>query len=151
MLRDEKTDEATSRIENIYEMLRAIADFPNIAEFMEHASLVMDNDALADDLGGSVTIMTLHAAKGLEFDLVFIPSMEEGIFPHQRAIDQDGQKGIEEERRIAYVGITRARKELYLTFAERRRMFYETCYNAPSRFIAEIPDHISIKKSSNSY
>lgn len=119
MLQEEKTDEATGRIENIDEMLRAIAEFDNIQDFTEHFSLVMENEELESNFGGSVSIMTLHAATGLEFDLVFLPGWEEGVFPHQRSL-KDGEKGLEEERRIAYVGITRAKKDLYITYAESR-------------------------------
>ena len=148
MLKEEKTDEATARIENINEMLRAIAEFDNIQDFIEHSSLVMENEVLESNFGGSVTIMTLHAAKGLEFDLVFLPGWEEGVFPHQRSLNEEGEKGLEEERRIAYVGITRAKKDLYITFAESRRMFHEIVRSSPSRFIEEIPDNVCIRTSS---
>lgn len=148
MLKEEKTDEALGRIENINEMLKAIAEFDNIHDFIEHSSLVMDNEELASNFGGSVTIMTLHAAKGLEFDLVFLPGWEEGLFPHQRSLNEAGDKGLEEERRIAYVGITRAKKELYITFAESRRMFHEIIRSSPSRFLGEIPDDVCIRRTS---
>lgn len=148
MLKEEKTDEALVRIENINEMLRAIAEFSDINDFVEHSSLVMENEVLETNFGGSVTIMTLHAAKGLEFDLVFLPGWEEGVFPHQRAINEEGEKGLEEERRIAYVGITRAKKDLYITFAESRRIFYEIVRSYPSRFLAEIPEEITIQTTS---
>jgi DNA helicase-2/ATP-dependent DNA helicase PcrA len=146
-LKEEKTDEARGRIENIYEMLRAIGEFKHIQEFVEHASLVMDNETLESDFGGAVKIMTLHASKGLEFDLVFLPGWEEGIFPHQRSIMEEGEKGLEEERRIAYVGITRARKQLYITHAESRRMFNETIYSLPSRFLTDIPNDIAVRST----
>lgn len=148
MLKAEKTDEASGRIENINEMLRAIAEFDNIQDFIEHSSLVMENEELESNFGGSVTIMTLHAAKGLEFDLVFLPGWEEGVFPHQRSLNEEGEKGLEEERRIAYVGITRAKKDLYITFAESRKMFHEIIRSSPSRFLGEIPDNICIRSSS---
>nr|WP_253307590.1 DNA helicase PcrA [Rickettsia endosymbiont of Ceutorhynchus assimilis] len=148
MLQEEKTDEALGRIENINEMLRAIADFNDIHDFVEHSSLVMENEVLETNFGGSVTIMTLHSAKGLEFDVVFLPGWEEGVFPHQRTLNEDGEKGIEEERRIAYVGITRAKKELYITFAESRKIFFEIVRSSPSRFLAEIPEEITIRTSS---
>ncbi|MFY9590110.1 DNA helicase PcrA [Rickettsia endosymbiont of Halotydeus destructor] len=148
MLKEEKTDEALGRIENINEMLRAIADFNDIHDFIEHSSLVMENEVLETNFGGSVTIMTLHSAKGLEFDVVFLPGWEEGVFPHQRTLNEDGEKGVEEERRIAYVGITRAKKELYITFAESRKIFFEIVRSSPSRFLAEIPEEIIIRTSS---
>ncbi|AFC71244.1 DNA helicase PcrA [Rickettsia australis] len=148
MLQEEKTEEAFGRIENINEMLRAIAEFNDAHDFIEHASLVMENEVLETNYGGSVTIMTLHAAKGLEFDVVFLPGWEEGVFPSQRSLDEDGEKGLEEERRIAYVGITRAKKDLYITHAESRKIFYEIVRSYPSRFITEIPDEITIRTSS---
>lgn len=151
MLQEEKTDEALGRIENINEMLRAIADFDNIQDFIEHSSLVMENETLETNFGGSVTIMTLHAAKGLEFDLVFLPGWEEGVFPHQRSLNEEGEKGLEEERRIAYVGITRAKKDLYITFAESRRMFHEILRSSPSRFLGEIPEHVCIRTTSTKH
>lgn len=148
MLQEEKTEEALGRIENINEMLRAIAEFNDIHDFIEHASLVMENENLETSYGGSVTIMTLHGAKGLEFDVVFLPGWEEGVFPSQRSLDEEGEKGLEEERRIAYVGITRAKKELYITHAESRKIFYEIVRSYPSRFLAEIPEEIIIRTSS---
>lgn len=148
MLQAEKTEEALGRIENINEMLRAIAEFNDIHDFIEHASLVMENEVLETNYGGSVTIMTLHGAKGLEFDVVFLPGWEEGVFPSQRSLDEEGEKGLEEERRIAYVGITRAKKELYITHAESRKIFYEIVRSYPSRFLAEIPEEIIIRTSS---
>jgi len=148
ILKEEKTEESRSRIENINEMLKAIDEFDNINEFVEHSSLVMDNDSLESDFGGTVKVMTLHAAKGLEFDLVFLPGWEENVFPHQRALSEDGDKGLEEERRIAYVGITRAKQELYITYAERRRVFAEFIDSMPSRFLSEIPKELYDKLSS---
>lgn len=139
-LKDEKTEESRGRIENINEMLKAINEFETINEFITHSSLVMDNETLESDFGGTVKIMTLHAAKGLEFGLVFLPGWEEGIFPHQKSLNKDGEKGLEEERRIAYVGITRAKHELYITYAKNRRIFNEIVNSLPSRFLAEIPD-----------
>ena len=148
VLKEEKTDESRARIENINEMLRAIDEFNNVTEFVEHSSLVMDNESLESEFGGTVKIMTLHAAKGLEFDLVFLPGWEENIFPHQKAIAEEGDKGLEEERRIAYVGITRAKKELYITHAESRRIFAEFVKSIPSRFLSEIPSQLCTFTSS---
>lgn len=141
-LKEEKTEESRGRIENINEMLKTIEEASSIGEFIEHASLVMDHEVLESDFGGAVKIMTLHTAKGLEFDLVFLPGWEEGIFPHQKAISEQGEKGVEEERRIAYVGITRAKKELFITYTENRRIFAEVTRSVPSRFLAEIPADI---------
>jgi len=148
ILKAEQTEESRARIENINEMLKAIDEFDNIVEFVEHSSLVMDNETLESDFGGTVKIMTLHAAKGLEFDLVFLPGWEENVFPHQKALSEEGEKGLEEERRIAYVGITRAKKELYITYAENRRVFAEILNSIPSRFLMEIPDELCEKHSS---
>lgn len=147
-LKEEKTEEARGRIENINEMLRAIDEFDNIREFIEHSSLVMENERLELNFGGAVSIMTLHAAKGLEFDLVFLPGWEEGVFPHQKSLNEDDSGSLEEERRIAYVGITRAKQSLYITFAEKRRIFGETLNSVPSRFLTEIPKEICVITSS---
>ncbi len=140
--KEQKTEEARGRIENINELLRAIEEFDEIHEFIEHASLVMDNDGLETDFGGTIKVMTLHASKGLEFDLVFLPGWEENIFPHQKALSEEGGNGLEEERRIAYVGITRAKKNLYITYAENRRLFADFVNCVPSRFLQEIPKDI---------
>ena len=148
MLEEDKSEGSSARIENLNEMLRAIAEFSDIQDFIEHSSLVMENEVLESNFGGSVSIMTLHAAKGLEFDLVFLPGWEEGIFPHQKSLNEEGEKGLEEERRIAYVGVTRAKKELYITFAESRRVFHEILRSSPSRFLGEIPDNVCVKISS---
>ncbi|MES2214587.1 MAG: UvrD-helicase domain-containing protein [Pseudomonadota bacterium] len=145
-LKEEKTDESRGRIENLHEMLGAIAEAENIQAFMEHVSLVSDHD-ISDDAKGAVSLMTLHAAKGLEFEAVFLPGWEEGIFPHQKAISDSGPNGLEEERRIAYVGITRAKKYLCISHAESRRMFHEYINSKPSRFIAEIPEQVSVRST----
>lgn len=148
-LKEEKTEEARGRIENINEMLKAVDEANNIYDFIEHVGLVMDNETIEQDFGGRVKIMTLHAAKGLEFDLVFLPGWEEGIFPHQKALLEQAEKGLEEERRIAYVGITRAKKELFITYAESRRIFAEIINSIPSRFLKEIPEEACQKISSS--
>src|SRR5690606_9732171 len=111
MWQQEKTADAAGRLDNLKELVRAMGEFESLGVFLEHVSLVTEA-ASAGDAGDMVSIMTLHAAKGLEFDRVFLPGWEEGVFPHQRAIDESGNKGLEEERRLAYVGMTRARKKL---------------------------------------
>jgi DNA helicase-2/ATP-dependent DNA helicase PcrA len=138
MWQQDNSLEAEGRIENIKELLRALEEYNNITEFLEHISLVSDTDD--NSSGNNVTIMTLHAAKGLEFDTVFLPGWEEGIFPHQRSLDEKGIAGLEEERRLAYVGITRARKRLYISFALSRRIFNQWQNNIESRFISELPE-----------
>ena len=137
MWRQEKTLEAEGRLENIKELLRALQEFESIYEFLEHISLVSDVDALHAD--NMVSIMTLHGAKGLEFDQVFLPGWEEGLFPHQRALDESGNAGLEEERRLAYVGITRAKKQAYISYAANRRVYNQWQSSLPSRFIDELP------------
>ena len=116
----DKSPEAEGRLENLTELINAMQDFDSLQGFLEHISLVMDGDR--DNEDGEVTLMTLHAAKGLEFDTVFLPGWEEGIFPSQRTIDENGAIGLEEERRLAYVGITRARRHVQLSFAGSRRI-----------------------------
>ncbi len=138
MWKQEKTPEAAGRIENLKELSRAIGEFESINAFLEHVSLVMEA-AGADSNVDMVSLMTLHAAKGLEFNVVFLPGWEEGVFPHQRAIDESGAKGLEEERRLAYVGITRARNKLYISHAANRRIYNQWQSSIPSRFIGEIP------------
>lgn len=112
--------------------------YDGLTEFLEHISLVMENEARAAEEPG-VTLMTLHAAKGLEFDIVFLPGWEEEIFPHKRALDEGGNAALEEERRLAYVGITRARKRVFISFAASRRVFGQWVNAIPSRFIDELP------------
>ena len=136
-LEAEGTFEAESRIDNVLELYSLAESFSSLDEMMEAVTLVSDSDSLGSELG-RVVLMTIHTAKGLEFENVFMVGMEEGIFPHGRSID-DGDL-IEEERRLAYVGITRARKRLYLSYANSRGMWGETSYNRRSRFIDEIPE-----------
>src|SRR5450432_2466854 len=119
-------------------------EFPNLGSFLEHIALVMDADN-ANDGSARVSIMTLHAAKGLEFETVFLPGWEEGLFPHQRSLDENGRAGLEEERRLAYVGITRARNSAKIYFAANRRIRGLWQTTAPSRFIDELPeDHVEV-------
>jgi len=133
--------DAAGRLENLKELVRSMGDFPTLAAFLEHVSLVMDVES--GEGGARVSIMTLHAAKGLEFDMVFLPGWEEGLFPHQRALDENGRAGLEEERRLAYVGITRARRNVKIYFAANRRMRGLWQSSLPSRFIDELPeDHV---------
>ncbi len=138
MWRLDKTPEAAGRLDNLKELVRAMADFASLADFLEHVALVMDNDSNAE--GERVSLMTLHAAKGLEFDAVFLPGWEEGLFPSQRSLDEGGNKSLEEERRLAYVGITRARKLCVVSHAANRRIYGNWTASIPSRFIAELPE-----------
>ena len=137
----DKSPEAPGRLENLKELIRAMEEFESLAGFLEHISLVMENaeDSSLDQL----SIMTLHSAKGLEFDTVFLPGWEEGLFPHQRALDESGASGLEEERRLAYVGLTRARKRADILYAANRRVHGLWQNSLPSRFVSELPaDHV---------
>ncbi|MBL6601230.1 MAG: UvrD-helicase domain-containing protein [Candidatus Puniceispirillum sp.] len=137
----DKSPDAPGRLENLTELVNAMQDFDSLQGFLEHIALVMDGDT--ENQQGEVTLMTLHAAKGLEFDTVFLPGWEEGVFPSQRTIDESGAVGLEEERRLAYVGITRARKNLFISFASSRRIHGQWQSAIPSRFIQELPpEHI---------
>ena len=140
MLRDDKTEgaeDAKTRIDNLKEMLRAMQDYPDLASFLDHVALVSESDVKGEE--DTVKLMTIHAAKGLEFHTVFLPGFEEGLFPHQRSINDEGQKGLEEERRLAYVALTRARQRLVICFASARRLYGQFMPGAPSRFLQEIP------------
>ncbi len=121
MWQEDKTPEAPGRLENLKELVKALESFDNLQGFLEHVSLIMDNDS--EDATEKVTIMTLHAAKGLEFPVVFLPGWEDGLFPSQRSMDESGLKGLEEERRLAYVGITRAEDLATISFAGNRRVY----------------------------
>ena len=133
----DKSADAPGRLENLTELVNAMQDFDSIQGFLEHIALVMDGDT--QNQQGEVTLMTLHAAKGLEFDTVFLPGWEEGVFPSQRTIDESGAIGLEEERRLAYVGITRARYRLFISFASSRRIHGQWQSAIPSRFVQELP------------
>ncbi len=140
---NEKTPEAPGRLENLKELVNQLDNFENLQGFLEHVSLVMDNEQDGD--GAKVSIMTLHAAKGLEFPAVFLPGWEDGLFPSQRSMDESGIKGLEEERRLAYVGITRAEEVCTISFAANRRVFGQWQNSMPSRFIDELPeDHVEV-------
>ena len=135
---NDKTPEAAGRLENLKELIKALEEFENLQGFLEHVALVLDNEQ--DSNTPKVTLMTLHAAKGLEFPAVFLPGWEDGLFPSQRTMDESGQKGLEEERRLAYVGITRAEKVCTISFAGNRRVYGQWQNQMPSRFIDELPD-----------
>ena len=137
---NENSIEGEGRLENLKELINAMSGFDNLSGFLEHISLVMDGDNEAE--AGEVSLMTLHAAKGLEFEAVFLPGWEEGMFPSQRSIDELGLSGLEEERRLAYVGITRAKKRLFITFAANRQIHGLWQGSIPSRFISELPKKI---------
>jgi ATP-dependent DNA helicase UvrD/PcrA len=140
---NDKTPEAPGRLENLKELVKALEGFENLQGFLEHVSLIMDNEK--DDGGEKVSIMTLHAAKGLEFPSVFLPGWEDGLFPSQRSMDESGIKGLEEERRLAYVGITRAEEVCTISFAANRRVFGQWQSSMPSRFIDELPEeHVDV-------
>ncbi len=138
MLQAERSAEAAGRLENLTELARAMEEYETLGDFLEHVSLVMDNDAAND--GEKVTIMTMHAAKGLEFEHIFLPGWEEGVFPSQRSLDEGGLASLEEERRLAYVAITRARRRCTILHAANRRIYGQWTSSIPSRFIAELPD-----------
>ncbi|MFZ4541337.1 MAG: ATP-dependent helicase [Rickettsiales bacterium] len=141
MWQADTSPEAAGRLDNIRELVRALVDYPNLSEFLEHVGLVTEGAQKED--GDMVNIMSLHAAKGLEFDAVFLTGWEEGLFPSQRTMDELGTEGLEEERRLAYVGITRARQHLTISHAANRRIYNQYQSNIPSRFLGEIPaDHL---------
>jgi DNA helicase-2/ATP-dependent DNA helicase PcrA len=141
MLKADRSAESAGRADNLAELARAMEEYETLGDFLEHVSLVMDNDAADDE--EKVTIMTIHAAKGLEFDNVFLPGWEEGVFPSQRALDEGGLASLEEERRLAYVAITRARRRCTIFHAANRRIYGQWTSSIPSRFIGELPaEHI---------
>ncbi|NCA00931.1 MAG: DNA helicase II [Sphingomonadaceae bacterium] len=146
MLQADKSAESAGRLENLNELVRAMEDYETLGAFLEHVSLVMDNDAAGD--GEKLTMMTIHAAKGLEFSQVFLAGWEEGVFPSQRALDEGGIASLEEERRLAYVAITRARQKCTIFHAANRRIYGQWTSSIPSRFIAELPaDHVEQESS----
>ena len=144
MLKNKKDLENESRLENLKELLRAMQDYDNLQSFLEHVALATSIDQ--DWEGAKINLMTMHAAKGLEFNVVFLPGWEEGLFPHQKSLEEKGDFALEEERRLAYVGITRAKKEAYLSFAMKRSFHGDWVDTLPSRFINEIPDD-SVEKN----
>ena len=144
MWRADPAADSPGRLDNLTELIRALEEFENLGGFLEHVALVMDIEEAAD--GDLVNLMTLHSAKGLEFDTVFLPGWEEGLFPNQRSLDEGGNAALEEERRLAHVGLTRARHRVHITFAASRRLFGEMSHgNLPSRFVDELPaDHVDV-------
>src|SRR5262249_16839129 len=133
----DRSADAAGRLENLKELVRSMEEFENLQGFLEQISLVMDRDR-SEDID-AVSIMTLHSAKGLELDSVFLPGWEEGVFPNQRALDEQGRAGLEEERRLAHVGLTRARRRAKIFFATNRRIHGTWSSTAPSRFLDELP------------
>ena len=144
MLKNKKDLENENRLENLKELLRAMQDYENLQNFLEHVALATSVDQEWE--GAKVNLMTMHGAKGLEFDVVFLPGWEEGLFPHQKSLEEKGDFALEEERRLAYVGITRAKKEAYLSFAMKRAYHGDWMDALPSRFINEIPED-SVEKN----
>ncbi|MFV0383441.1 ATP-dependent helicase [Paracoccus sp. (in: a-proteobacteria)] len=143
MWQNDKSPDAPGRLENLKELVKALEEFDNLQGFLEHVALVMDRDDGA--AGEQVSIMTLHAAKGLEFPVVFLPGWEDGLFPNQRAMDEDGTRGLEEERRLAYVGLTRAERLATISFAGNRRLYGQWQSSMPSRFVDELPaEHVEV-------
>jgi DNA helicase-2/ATP-dependent DNA helicase PcrA len=148
MLDKDRTPEAAGRQENLSELARAMEEYQTLGDFLEHVSLVMDNDARDD--GEKLTIMTMHGAKGLEFNHVFLPGWEEGVFPSQRSLDEGGLASLEEERRLAYVAITRARRRCTILHAANRRIYGQWTSSIPSRFVEELPEDTVDRESSMS-
>ena len=143
MWQADKSPDAAGRLENLKELVKALEQFDTLQGFLEHVALIMDNDT--EDASEKVTIMTLHAAKGLEYPVVFLPGWEDGLFPSQRSMDEQGLKGLEEERRLAYVGITRAERLCTISFAANRRVYGQWQSQLPSRFIDELPpEHVEV-------
>ncbi|MBD0414745.1 ATP-dependent helicase [Oryzicola mucosus] len=150
MWKNDRSAEAPGRLENLKELIRSMEDYESLRSFLEHVALVMD--AEQNDQLDAISIMTLHSAKGLEFETVFLPGWEEGLFPHQRALDEGGRSGLEEERRLAYVGVTRAKRNLHIWFVSNRRIHGLWQSTIPSRFLDELPEaHVEVTEASNSY
>jgi DNA helicase-2/ATP-dependent DNA helicase PcrA len=146
MWQKDRSADAAGRLENLKELVRSMEEFENLQGFLEHISLVMDREG--NEAEQAVNIMTLHSAKGLEFDCVFLPGWEEGLFPHQRSLDESGRAGLEEERRLAHVGLTRARKLAKVYFATNRRIHGLWTSTVPSRFLDELPEaHVEVKEA----
>ena len=150
MWKNDKSAEAPGRLENLKELIRSMEAFESMRGFLEHIALVMD--AEQNENLDAVSIMTLHSAKGLEFETVFLPGWEEGLFPHQRALDEGGRSGLEEERRLAYVGLTRAKRRCHIWFVSNRRIHGLWQSTLPSRFLDELPvTHVDVAETDQSY
>ncbi len=150
MWKNDRSADAPGRLENLKELIRSMEEYESLRSFLEHVALVMDAEQ-NEDLD-AVSIMTLHSAKGLEFETVFLPGWEEGLFPHQRALDEGGRSGLEEERRLAYVGLTRAKKNLHIWFVSNRRIHGLWQSTIPSRFLEELPEaHVEVAEAGHSY
>ncbi|TPL95582.1 UvrD-helicase domain-containing protein [Mesorhizobium sp. B2-3-12] len=150
MWKNDRSVEAPGRLENLKELIRSMEQYESLRSFLEHVALVMDAEQNAGQ--DAVSIMTLHSAKGLEFETVFLPGWEEGLFPHQRALDEGGRSGLEEERRLAYVGLTRAKKNLHIWFVSNRLIHGLWQSTIPSRFLEELPEtHVEVAEAGNSY
>jgi DNA helicase-2/ATP-dependent DNA helicase PcrA len=150
MWQKDRSADAAGRLENLKELIRSMEEFENLQGFLEHISLVMDTDR--GEGVDSVSIMTLHSAKGLEFDTIFLPGWEEGLFPHQRTLDDQGRAGLEEERRLAHVGLTRARRRAKLYFATNRRIHGTWQTTIPSRFLDELPEqHVEVTEAKGGF
>ena len=150
MWQADRSPQAQARLENLKELVRFMHEFESLQGFLEHVSLVMDADGA--EAGDRVSLMTLHAAKGLEFEVVFLPGWEEGLFPHQRSLDENGNAGLEEERRLAYVGMTRAKQLAKISFAQNRRNRGLWQAAAPSRFVDELPEaHLEVSEAKSPY
>ncbi|HQF31319.1 MAG TPA: 3'-5' exonuclease, partial [Hyphomicrobiales bacterium] len=150
MWQKDRAPDAPGRLENLKELIRSMEEYESLTGFLEHVSLVMD--ATEEAAIDAINLMTLHSAKGLEFDTVFLPGWEEGLFPHQRALDEGGRSGLEEERRLAYVGITRAKRRARIRFASNRRIHGLWQTTLPSRFLDELPEaHVEVIEGGSSY
>ncbi len=150
MWKNDRSADAPGRLDNLKELIRSMEEYESLRSFLEHVALVMDTEQNAEL--DAVNIMTLHSAKGLEFRTVFLPGWEEGLFPHQRALDEGGRSGLEEERRLAYVGLTRAKKNLHIWFVSNRRIHGLWQSTMPSRFLEELPEmHVEVAETGSSY
>jgi DNA helicase-2/ATP-dependent DNA helicase PcrA len=150
MWQNDRSAEAPGRLENLKELIRSMEEYESLRGFLEHVALVMD--AEQNETLDAVNIMTLHSAKGLEFETVFLPGWEEGLFPHQRALDEGGRSGLEEERRLAYVGLTRAKRNCHIWFVSNRRIHGLWQSTIPSRFLDELPEnHVEVAETGQSY